>query len=118
MNLLFTLVLVVIAAAGVLFYAKFTRYGAVDFRTAWTHATLWGSAVLGVFGPFVAELIAWLASIWEPLQQRAGGLLANPTFGEALQLIGLFFFLLKAKGQTFPKLPRIPSPDETAAPAG
>lgn len=118
MNGVFFTLLIVAAAAAFLFLAKFSRFGVIDFKTAWKSYTLWWAGVFAVFGQFVAELLAWFASLWEPLQAEVGDLLANPSFGKALQLVGLFFFLVRAKGQGFPGLPDLPPlPDDTAAPS-
>ena len=118
MNLFFTISILALAAFGVFFFAKFTHYGAIDFKTAWKSLVLWGSGLLAAFGPFVADLLAWFAQLWDPLQAQAGDLLANPSFGKALQLVGLFFFLLRSKGQgfptfKFPDLPKAPEPPQS-----
>lgn len=114
MNLFFTLFLIAGAALALFFFAKFTRYGTIDFKTAWNSFTLWLAAIMAVLGQFAGDLLGWLASLWEPLQAQAGDLFANPSFGQFVSFIGVVFFLVRSKGQGFPKLPDFPSiPDET-----
>ena len=118
MDVAFTIFIIALAAVGVLFYTKFTHYGAINFKAAWKSFVLWASGVFAVFGQFIADGLAWIASLWEPLQAQAGSLFAEPSFGKALQVIGVVFFLLRSKGQGFPslKLPDLPKAPEPPQP--
>lgn len=112
----FTFWIIVIAAV-FLFFAKFSRFGTIDFKTAWKGWTLWWSGVFAVFGQFIAELLAWFAQLWEPLQAEAGDLLANPSFGKALQIIGLLAFIIRSKAQGLPSTPKLPDFPDLSKPA-
>lgn len=114
MNLFFTLFLVAVVGLCLFFFAKFTRYGVIDFKTAWSSFTLWAAGVMAVLGQFAGDLLGWLASLWEPLQAQAGDLFANPSFGKFVSVIGVVFFLIRSKGQGFPDFPDLPKiPDDT-----
>ena len=114
MNTVFTLLLLVVIALAVLFYVKFTKYGAVPLATAWRSYTMWLSAAGVLFGQFIVEGLGWVAGFWDSFQGQFGGLLDDPSAGRALQLMSAFFFLLRAKGQGFPSL-KLPSfPDDKA----
>ncbi len=109
MNLLFTLILIAIVAMAVLFYAKFSHYGAVPLAKAWTSYTTWLSAVGMVFGQFIVDGLQWVAGLWEPFREQFGALLHADNAGMALQLLSAGFFLLRQKAQGFPSLPDLPS---------
>lgn len=116
MNLLLTLLLVALVAAIYLFYAKFTKYGAVPLGAAWTSFTTWLAAVGLILGQYLIDVFAWAASQVDFLQDRFGSLLANPSAGEALQLLSTVFLVLRLKKQGFPGLtfPKIPDSTDQA----
>lgn len=113
MNAIFTVGLVLIIAAAMLFYAKFTRYGAVPLSTAWRSYTAWLSLVGVVLGQFIVNALEWLAGIWEPFRDQFGSIVSADSAGVALQAISAIFFLLRMKGQGFPKLELPSLPDDT-----
>jgi hypothetical protein len=115
--MIWTLILVVLAATVVLFFHFFTKDGTVPIPQAWRSFTVWLAAVGMVLGEFVVKLLQWLASFWEPLQSQFGDVLGAASTGRALQLISLVFFVLRMKGQGFPalKLPSIPKPSDDTA---
>lgn len=116
MNLLFTLILVAIVAAAYLFYDKFTKKGAVPLDVAWRSFTVWLAATGAVLGQYLVDLFGWAATQVDFLQDRFGSLLANPSAGEALQLLSGLFLILRLKKQGLPalKLPSIPDPADQA----
>jgi len=113
---IFTVMLLTVLAAAWVFYAKFTRKGAVPLDVAFRSFTVWLSLLGAAFGQFIVDFLAWLASIWEPLQAQFGSLLAVESAGMALQVLSGIFFLLRMKGQGFPgfKFPAIPDPTDQA----
>lgn len=115
-KLIFTIALLAVLAAAWVFYAQFTRKGAVPLDVAFRSFTVWLSLLGAAFGQFIVEALAWLASIWEPLQAQFGSLLAVESAGMALQILSGIFFLLRMKGQGFPafKFPDIPDPTDQA----
>lgn len=115
-NILFTLLLLATLALAWVFYAKFTRKGAVPLDVAFRSFTVWLSLLGAAFGQFIVDFLAWLASIWEPLQAQFGSLLSVESAGQALQIVSAIFFLLRMKGQGFPafRFPDIPDPTDQA----
>ena len=109
MHAIFTLFLIVAVALAVLFYAKFTRFGAVPVAKAWKSYTTWLAAVGMVFGQFIVDGLQWVAGLWEPFRDQFGALLHADNAGMALQLLSAVFFLLRQKAQGFPSLPDLPS---------
>lgn len=116
MNLFFTILLVALIAVAYLFYDKFTRKGAVPLDIAWRQFTVWLAAAGTVLGDYLVQLFGWAAGQVDFLQERFGGLLADPSAGQALQLLSWFFLLLRLKGQGLPafKLPSIPDEADKA----
>jgi hypothetical protein len=116
MQLFFTLLLVLLIAVAYLFYDKFTRKGAVPLGSAWKSFTVWLAAAGTVLGQYLVDLFAWGATQVDFLQDRFGGLLADPSAGQALQLLSWFFLLLRLKGQGLPsiRLPDLPDDTNTA----
>ena len=113
MHLAFTILLLALVALAVLFYAKFTRYGAVPLAAAWRSYTAWLCLVGMAFGQFVVDGLSWLAGFWESFSAQFGPILDAPAAGKALQLLSAFFFLLRMKGQGFPALQLPDLPDDT-----
>lgn len=113
---IFTVMLLTVLAAAWVFYAKFTRKGAVPLDVAFRSFTVWLSLLGAAFGQFIVDFLAWLASIWEPLQAQFGSLLSVESAGQALQIVSAIFFLLRMKGQGFPafRFPDIPDPTDRA----
>jgi hypothetical protein len=116
MNLLLTLLLVALVAVTYLFYAKFTRKGAVPLADAWRSFVAWATAAGLVFGQYLVDLFGWAVSQVDFLQDKFGSLLANPSAGEALQLASAFLLVLRLKKQGLPglTLPKIPDPSDQA----
>lgn len=105
-----TILLLILAAVLLLFFQKFTRNGAVPLKSAWRSFTVWLSAAGLVLGQYIVDVLQWLASIWEPFREQFGDLLAANATGQALQILSAVFFVLRMKGQGFPKL-NLPDPD-------
>lgn len=110
MHIVVTLLLLLIVALAWLFYAKFTRHGAVPLRTAWRSYTTWLAAVGLAFGQYIVELLRYFADVWEPLRAQFGDLLSAGSAGLALQVLSAIFLLLRVKAQGLPgmKFPDIP----------
>lgn len=116
MNWILTLLLVALVLLAYFFYAKFTRKGAVPLGDAWRSFVAWATAVGVVAGQYVVDLFGWAVSQVDFLQDRFGSLLANPSAGEALQLLSAFLLVLRLKKQGLPgfALPKIPDPTDKA----
>lgn len=116
MNLFLTLFLVALVAATYFFYVKFTQKGAVPLGDAWRSFTAWLAALGLVLGNYLVDLFSWAASQVDFLQDRFGSLLANPSAGEALQLLSTVFLVLRLKKQGLPglTLPKIPDSSDQA----
>lgn len=116
MNWFLTILLVLVIALAYFFYAKFTRNGAVPLGDAWKSFTVWLAAVGTVLGAYLVDLFAWAATQVDFLQDRFGTLLANPSAGEALQLLSGIFLVLRLKKQGLPglTLPKIPDGTDKA----
>ena len=116
MNLLFTLILVVLALAAWLFYAKFTKHGAVPLAAAWRSYTVWLAALGTAFGAYFVELLRYFADTWEPLRAQFGDVLGANSAGMALQALSAIFLILRIKGQGLPglALPSIPDDADQA----
>lgn len=112
MNIAFTLTLLVLCGLVWLFYAKFTRYGAVPMSTAWRSYTTWLAAVGVAFGQYIVDLLRYFADVWEPLRAQFGDLLSAGSAGVALQILSAIFLVLRVKAQGLPgmKLPDLPTP--------
>lgn len=115
MRILITLAILAVCALAWLFYAKFTRHGAVPLATAWRSYTTWLAAVGMAFGQYIVDVLRYLSDNWEPLRMQFGELLAADNTGTALQILSAIFLMLRVKAQGIPgvKLPEIPQ-----APAG
>lgn len=110
MRVLTTLAILAVCALAWLFYAKFTRHGAVPVSTAWRSYTTWLSAVGVAFGQYIVEVLRYLSDNWEPLRMQFGELLAADNTGTALQILSAIFLVLRVKAQGLPgmKLPDLP----------
>jgi hypothetical protein len=110
MQLFFTLLLVLLVAAAYFFYDKFTQKGAVPLARAWKSYTAWLAALGMVLGDYLVTLLGWAATQVDFIEERFGSLLADPSAGQALQLMSWFYLLLRLKGQGLPsiKLPDLP----------
>ncbi|WFC43250.1 hypothetical protein [Pseudoxanthomonas sp. SE1] len=111
MNLFFTLILVAVILAALLFFKYFTKNGTVALPIAWRSFVVWASACGAVLGQFIVEGLAWLAGIWDPFRAQFGELLSSDSAGQALQIVSAIFFLLRMKGQGFPSFRLPPVPD-------
>lgn len=110
MNIAATVALLALCALFWIFYARFTRFGAVPWRTAWRSYTMWLAAVGVAFGQYIVDLLRYFADVWEPLRAQFGDLLSAGSAGVALQVLSAIFLLLRVKAQGLPgmKLPDIP----------
>lgn len=110
MHLTITLLLLLVCGLAWLFYAKFTRHGAVPISTAWRSYTTWLAAVGVAFGQYIVELLRYFADVWEPLRSQFGDLLSAGSAGLALQILSAIFLVLRVKAQGLPgmKLPDLP----------
>lgn len=113
MHVAFTLVLVLAIVLAWVFYAKFTKHGAVPIAIAWRQYTVWLSAAGLAFGGYIVELLRYFADAWEPLRAQFGDVINAPSAGMALQLLSAIFLLLKVKGQGLPKFGLPGFPDDT-----
>lgn len=113
MNLIFTLILIVLALAAWLFYAKFTKHGAIPVAAAWRSYTVWLAAVGTAFGAYIVELLRYLADTWEPLRAQFGDVLGAHSAGMAVQTLSAIFLILRIKGQGLPGLSLPSIPDDT-----
>lgn len=116
MHIVFTLMLVAMIALAWLFYAKFTKHGAVPAAIAWRQYTVWLSTAGMAFGGYIVELLRYFADTWEPLRAQFGDVINAPSAGMALQVLSAIFLLLKVKGQGLPSfgLPDFPDDSDKA----
>lgn len=108
MRILFTVLLIVAIVAILWLFKRFTKNGTIPLPVAWRSFVMWLSGVLVVLPDYFLAVLGWLAQQWEPLQGYFGDLFSSPTLARFVQLLGAGFFLLRAKGQGFPKFPRVP----------
>jgi hypothetical protein len=117
MKLLLIVIVLVLLALLWLFYAKFTRKGAVPLAKAFRDFTTW-FGLLGVAGAdWVLQLLQWVAGFWDQLATTVGPALSAPGMDKFVMFWSALMLALKFKGQTQlprPKIPDFPDPTDAA----
>jgi hypothetical protein len=109
MRILITLLVVATILAVLWLFKRFTKNGTIPLPVAWRSFVMWFSGALVVLPDYFLAVLGWLAQQWEPLQGYFGDLFSSPSLARFVQLLGAGFFLLRAKGQGFPKFPAVPA---------
>jgi len=110
-NIIIAAVMLVALYGVYVFYAKFTKRGAIPLAKAWSDFTSWFSLALIAFAEWFVALGQWLAELWTPFQEQFGSALAADSMAGVIQSIGFAFMVLKLKAQKplpKPELPSIP----------